>query len=297
MNIQSLPDEIIEKIFLNLSPFEDFDAVSLVCKRWNSVITRTIITYQRNLNDAFRTGNVAWTELCSNAKGASNHSLSLRLLQSMCYNDHTRSAYVFGGRSMGSSSAGFNDLWRMNMHSMRWERQIANGDFPPPKFGCSIESYLKYLILYGGRSTPAAAPFSLQSHDQESDDLHIFDTESKKWIIKHTVDDAPPPLYLHGTCVVTTEGADDCMVVFGGVAMQRDSDCLWCLDLPEFSWWKPTMVGEIPPARHFHSQASLKKRDMFSSAVLIVGGRTHDGHVLSDAWTLIRSGYREAERL
>lgn len=71
----------------------------------------------------------------------------------------------------------------------------------------------------------------------------------KKWSIKHTVDDAPQSLCLHGTCIVTTEGADDCMVMFGGITKQRDSNCLWCLDLPEFNWWRPTVVGEVPPPR------------------------------------------------
>lgn len=32
---------------------------------------------------------------------------------------------------------------------------------------------------------------------------------------------------------------------------------------------------------------------MFSSAVLIVGGRTHEDQILFDAWTFVRSGYRE----
>lgn len=88
--MQSLPDEILEKIFLNLSPFKDFDLASLVCKRWNAVIASmitgdfpflvwllislhtlliagTIMTYKRNFDDAFRTGNITWTELCINA--------------------------------------------------------------------------------------------------------------------------------------------------------------------------------------------------------------------------------------
>lgn len=32
---------------------------------------------------------------------------------------------------------------------------------------------------------------------------------------------------------------------------------------------------------------------MFSSAVLVVGGRTREDGVLLDAWTFTRSGYRE----
>lgn len=297
--IESLPEEILEKIFSNLCPYKEYDEVALVCKQWRRVITGVANQFQKRFEEAFEKKGLIWTEACLNLSQHPSNSclMSPRLLHSMCYNDETRSVFVFGGRSVGSQSAGFNDLWRLNMHTKQWERPIIYGDFPRPKFGCSLESHKNHLILYGGRSMPRSAPFVLYQPDYCSDELHIFDTCMSKWKLKQTVQDAPPALYLHGSCIVTnqSEDGDECMLVFGGIKERGggDSSEIWCLDLPTFNWWKPTIIGALPEARHMHTQAAFKSDFTFSSAVLIVGGCTTENRILTDAWILIRSGFRE----
>nr|XP_039260492.1 F-box only protein 42-like [Styela clava] len=297
--IESLPEEILEKVFLNLSPYQEYDNVALVCKQWRRVIAGVASQLQKRFEEAFNIRKLAWTEVCLNVSRhpANSSFMSPRLLHSMCYNDETRSVYVFGGRSVGSQSAGFNDLWRLNMHTKRWERPIIYGDFPRPKFGCSLESYKNVLVLYGGRSMPRSAPFVLYHPDYCSDELHIFDTHTSKWKLKQSIQDAPPALYLHGSCIVAnqSEDGDECMLIFGGIKERGggDSSEIWCLDLPTYNWWKPTIIGPPPEARHMHTQAAFRSEYTFSSAVLIVGGSTTENRILTDAWILTRSGFRE----
>jgi hypothetical protein len=42
LSFENLPDEILENIFLRLSPYEDLDSVKQVCHRWNRVSKGTL---------------------------------------------------------------------------------------------------------------------------------------------------------------------------------------------------------------------------------------------------------------
>jgi len=43
--IDDLPDEILENIFMRLSPYNDLDSVKQVCQRWNQISTGTFTIY------------------------------------------------------------------------------------------------------------------------------------------------------------------------------------------------------------------------------------------------------------
>lgn len=66
-----------------------------------------------------------------------------------------KTMYVFGGCT--STNTTFNDLWKLNLSTMSWDRPVPTGSYPSPKACATLVLYKDSLVLYGGwtQSTPS----------------------------------------------------------------------------------------------------------------------------------------------
>ena len=64
--------------------------------------------------------------------------------------------YVFGGCT--STSATFNDLWRLDLNKRQWVRQLTIGTYPSPKACASMVIYKDTLVVFGGWTLPSPYP-------------------------------------------------------------------------------------------------------------------------------------------
>lgn len=66
------------------------------------------------------------------------------------------SMYVFGGCTAACTT--FNDLWKLDLNTYKWNRPITMGNYPSPKACATMLYYKKSLILFGGWSYPSPFP-------------------------------------------------------------------------------------------------------------------------------------------
>lgn len=64
--------------------------------------------------------------------------------------------YIFGGCTKTGTT--FNDLWKLDLDTRKWERPIPMGTYPSPKACASMVYYNKSFVLFGGWAQPATFP-------------------------------------------------------------------------------------------------------------------------------------------
>lgn len=156
---------------------------------------------------------------------------------------HENSMYIFGGSS--SSDTTFNDLWRLDLSTMKWIRPLSKGTYPSPKGLSTMLFYKQQLILFGGWRYP-----SFQIAHQAIclfDELHIYDLVENKWIQQPQVPNKPPPMAGHSASIHKSK-----MVVFGGYQvsgeLNSNSNEVYYLDLENLIWKKPKIAGHTKPS-------------------------------------------------
>ncbi|KMY95735.1 uncharacterized protein Dsimw501_GD15446 [Drosophila simulans] len=278
VNLNVLPDEILEFIFTYLPPYGDLEHCSLVCKRWHAIVKNLVRRSKHNLEKGLIDFRLRWEvfsqQTVNGGAGAPLSFIAGRFAHSAVRQDN--SMYVFGGGS--SSDTTFNDLWRFDLTHMRWARPVATGTYPSPKGSASMVAWRDQLILFGGWRYPSLhppyQPWCL------FDELHYYDLGKNRWLLRSSLS-SPPPMAGHSA---TVHG--DRMVVFGGYQIKDDfnvnSNDTWVLDLPEQRWWQPLFVGNTRPSpRYGQIQVELGKNHL-----LIVGGCGGANRVYTDAWLL-----------
>ncbi|XP_028895288.2 uncharacterized protein LOC105210990 [Zeugodacus cucurbitae] len=290
VQLDALPDEILEFILTYLPPYRDLESCRLVCKRWNSVVKNLIRRSKLNLHKGLIDYRLRWEifsqQTAANVAECKNVTTNLatppspppviagRFSHSAVR--HGNSMYVFGGGS--SSDTTFNDLWRFDLSEMSWERPLSMGSYPSPKGSASIVCWGDQLVLFGGWRYPSLhppyQPWCL------FDELHFYDLNSNRWTLRITLP-SPPPMAGHSASV-----HGDRMVIFGGYqiadGVNSNSNETWCLNLKELKWWQPRFMGNTkPPPRYGQFQLVLDEHHL-----LIVGGCGGPNSVYSDAWLL-----------
>ncbi|XP_017077211.1 F-box only protein 42 [Drosophila eugracilis] len=278
VNLNVLPDEILEFIFSYLPPYGDLEHCSLVCKRWHAIVKNLVRRSKLNLEKGLTDFRLRWEvfsqQTANGVAGAPLSFIAGRFAHSAVRQDN--SMYVFGGGS--SSDTTFNDLWRFDLTHMRWARPVATGTYPSPKGSASMVAWRDQLVLFGGWRYPSLhppyQPWCL------FDELHYYDLSKNRWLLRNTLS-GPPPMAGHSA---TVHG--DRMVIFGGYQIKDDvnvnSNDTWVLDLPEQRWWQPLFVGNTRPTpRYGQIQVELGRNHL-----LIVGGCGGANRVHTDAWLL-----------
>ena len=293
--MESLPEELLEAIFSYLSPYKEYDIAACVCKTWKRIIHGMVNHLPFKFEQNLINGSIEWFSV---VEGLQTTSVSPRTGQSICYNDFSQSLYLFGGRSVFGSGAGFNDLLQLDLQSLIWKRPIAKGSIPPPKYGCSLSSYKNYLILFGGSFLPPVNTLR-RGVVEYSCDLHIFDIEKKEWIYKPFLsEECPNELYEPKACMITDNDDPDLdvMLMYSGLTNSLEklpNKELWCFVLSSWTWEKQTIIKEKKTDSFDLSRSVINriKSSTYSSAILVLGFSQET--LLPLLWLMCKTGPSE----
>ena len=295
--MDGMPEEIMELIFSYLSPYKEYGVAACVCRRWHRIIEGMTKQLPCKFEQDLINAKIEWFGV---AEGAQTTTLSPRTGQAVCYCDFTRSMYIFGGKSLFSSGAGFNDLLRLDMHSLLWQRPVVKGNIPTPKFGCSLDSYKHYLILFGGSYLPPSNTLH-RGATEYSNDLHVYNVQSNEWKHKPFLShECPAEIYMPKTCVISGHDDDelDVMLMYGGhfssanLNTELNKD-VWCLHLTTWIWVKQTLIGESSSEAFDLSKLTFNHLESttYSSSVLALG--LCPASKLPQVWLICRTGAAE----
>lgn len=290
--IDDLPDDVLEYIINHLPPYKDFESCRLVSLKWRAIVKSKFLKsfsqvkmYSRmnyvldvvrrskmNFNRGLGTYRLCW---------ASFDNLNLNQVIPAGRFAHTavvheNSMYVFGGSS--SSDTTFNDLWRLDLSNMKWIRPLSKGTYPSPKGLSSMLFYKNQLILFGGWRYPSLhPPFQTLCL---FDELHLYDLSENKWTQQQQIT-KPPPMAGHSATIHRNK-----MVVFGGCQISGEhnanSNDVWYLDLDNFTWTKPKLLGHVKPSPRYGQQQTALDDDH----ILVIGGCGGPNSIFKDAWIL-----------
>ena len=178
-------------------------------------------------------------------------------------NYYKNKLYVFGG---WNGSRMVNDLYILNVATLRWNKAVYSGEVPTPRAGHSAVVIGTNLVVFGGGDGT-----------NYLNDLYFLDLETMVWKQGYTSGTTPCARSRHTATVSTGQQ----MVVIGGGDDSRVYNDVYILDVASMSWTKPQVTGKAAPSpRWGHSAAPLGRA---GEKVLIFGG--HDGSaMLNDLW-------------
>ncbi|XP_059475817.1 F-box only protein 42-like [Neocloeon triangulifer] len=271
--LDRLPDEVLEFILCNVSPYLDLQNCALVCKRWRELVRTVRRRIKYNFHQAIVDFNIRWTEIPE----VHHYVLTIakRHSHSACCYDN--SMYIFGGCT--STSSTYNDLWKLDLTRRHWVRPLTMGTYPTPKACASMVCYKGKLILYGGWSFPSPYPLHQEAYTLFNE-LHEYCIETNRWTAINTVT-SPPSVAGHSA---TIHGSK--MVVFGGMRKNSPSNFersnrVWVYDFEENDWYHQPTSEVKPKPRFGHTQIKLSETHL-----LIIGGGRQFPVVFDDVWLL-----------
>ncbi|XP_035697427.1 F-box only protein 42-like [Branchiostoma floridae] len=270
-SVNELPEEVLERILLFLSPYGQYKTAALVCKLWRRLIKGVSKQHYQSFITSIGEGAIQWQTI----RGPSHQPQPApRISHSACYFDDDQAMYVFGGSSVANPNTCFNDLWRFDLASEEWVRPLASGSYPSPKAWASLLRYKRCLVLFGGCARPS--PYPYHQPERYFDEIHLYTPTDNRWNNVVT-SPSPPPVAGHGASVI-----GDRMVVIGGsLSLQRRSNDVWVLNLQTMEWTMQQVQGTPPLPRFGHTQVVLDDQ-----TILIIGGCGGANQNFSDAWML-----------
>lgn len=273
IGINDLPNEILEYIISLLPPYKDLENCMVVCKRWHKNVQNVIRYKKLDFHRAISNFNIQWDNTCESPK---QQTITKRYSHSAC--SYENSMYVFGGCTCTSTT--FNDLWKLDLSTRKWQRLLTMGSYPSPKACASLVYYKNSLILFGGWTHPS--PYPLHQAWRTFNELHTYDIATNRWNCVASPSLTPPAMAGHAA---TVHG--DNMVIFGGLhGHNGGSNDIWCLNLVTFTWTKREAAGDKPHPRYGHSQIAIDDYHL-----LILGGWGGPPNVvMNDIWLLAMSG-------
>jgi len=175
--------------------------------------------------------------------------------------------FIFGG---GDGQSPLNELFSLNTESFVWKKitPVKKGRFWPSPRGYHSGTFIgdKFYVL-GGSS--AECCFS---------DAVIFDTKTESWLVR-TLSETKPR-YGHSANLVGPY-----LFVFGGSDGFSFLDSLNMLNLRSQSWENPSITGNPPVARSFHSAT------FYDNRLFVFGGMTAEDKIIADVHVLDLGGY------
>ncbi|KAJ1355335.1 hypothetical protein KIN20_012700 [Parelaphostrongylus tenuis] len=203
------------------------------------------------------------------ASSNSEDSMAPRGLHTMVYHEKECAMYVFGGEAPdwrlqeGSDSCGpasFNDLWKLDMTSLKWSRVVVKSSpYPLPKYLCSMVVYKDELLIYGG-----CRPLPRHRNAIHLNELHIFNTKKSAYRILATTNDGPN-LAGHASCM-----HGDLFIVQGGVVSTCEvSYRVSVLDMQTKRWFHAPLPG-FPTVMHHLATSSIPSFVVGSSSLIVL---------------------------
>lgn len=116
-----LPVELLQSIFMLLSPCSDLPAVIQVCKHWRNVGLEVMNLRKSAIISAYRLeASLRW-ECLKTSIPAPTKRFGATILHRGQY------VYVFGGATNMFTT--FNDLWRFDLNERTWKRLVVEGNY------------------------------------------------------------------------------------------------------------------------------------------------------------------------
>ncbi|KAK9496535.1 hypothetical protein O3M35_013195 [Rhynocoris fuscipes] len=271
--INDLPNEILEHIIGLLPPYKDFKNCMLVCKRWHRNVQNVIKHKKLDFSRALRNFNTEWEYINQTFQ----NNITKRYSHSACV--HENSMYVFGGCT--STSTTFNDLWKLDLSTRRWQRLLTMGRYPSPKAYASLVYYKSNLILFGGWTHPS--PYPLYQAWRTFNELHVYSIDENYWDRVNNSTHSPLPMAGHTATV-----HKDNMIIFGGLQeFKGGSNDVWCLNLTSYMWTMKETSEAKPLPRYGHSQIAINDDHL----IILGGWGGHPNLILNDdVWMLNMNG-------
>ncbi|EYC27683.1 hypothetical protein Y032_0008g127 [Ancylostoma ceylanicum] len=205
-----------------------------------------------------------WTRFASSND---EESMAPRGLHSMAYHEKECAMYAFGGeapdwRLQGDACgpASFNDLWRLDMTSLKWSRVVVKSSpYPLPKYLCSMVVYKDELLIYGG-----CRPLPRHGSAMHLNEMHIFNTKKRAYRILVTTNDGPS-LAGHASCM-----HGDLFIVHGGVVSTCEvSYRVSVLDMVTKRWFNAPLPG-FPTVLHYLATSHIPSFMVGSSSLVVL---------------------------
>ncbi|XP_061165639.1 kelch domain-containing protein 1-like [Saccostrea echinata] len=197
--------------------------------------------------------------------------------------------YLFGGLS--HSTGWFNDLFKFDISTNTWSPVDAEGTFPSPRDklqGVAVGQWIYYFGGFGPKAGDLDDEDDEEWEEEESDelptdqsgadfgwfnDLHIFDTVSKKWTHPMQMNlGVPTARAAHVMCAV-----DKQIVIFGGRDIEARQNDIHIFNTETRKWdTEMKTKGQKPEPRSFHAAVSV------GSKLVVIGGRGTENQHFAD---------------
>lgn len=305
-DVIDLPMLVMEYIFAHFSYFEVLQ-FRLISRYWDEAIRGkcyftlwvshsiypfyiwTTVAYVAKADDVFlhnlTNHNLQWVAVKEQIEdftqsheniASSSKKVKTRCIPKMSPRYHhssvyvNESMYVFGGCI--SPSTAYNDLWRFDMNSKKWNRIIAAGTLPLPRLFCSFTYYecyealltdqpKQYIVLFGGFLFDE----KLDVKDRLLSTIHLFDIAHNRWSLISTEGQIQLKSGNHSAVIIGDE-----LVVFNGLRMvdQQEVDCneVYVFDLKKRIWsqQKTSITSHCPFVRttmeSYRNQSFLRRK-------------------------------------
>ncbi|KAK6745431.1 hypothetical protein RB195_011888 [Necator americanus] len=205
-----------------------------------------------------------WTRFASSND---EESMAPRGLHSMAFHEKECAMYAFGGeapdwRLQGDTCgpASFNDLWKLDMTSLKWSRVVVKSSpYPLPKYLCSMVVYKDELLIYGG-----CRPLPRYGSAMHLNEMHVFNTKKRAYRILVTTNDGPN-LAGHASCM-----HGDLFIVHGGVVSTCEvSYRVSVLDMVAKRWFNAPLPG-FPSVLHYLASSPIPSFMVGSSSLVVL---------------------------
>ncbi|WAR14202.1 FBX42-like protein [Mya arenaria] len=254
--ITDLPEEILEFIFMKLSPYKDLKSASLVCTLWH----RLVSVVQRKLKSYYEqcvfTSNLEWSVI---RPEPGTYPFPKACATMVVYKD---SLILFGGWShptpfpLHQAARFFSELHVYKPSLNRWTHLTTlSHQSPQPLAGHSASVVRDTMVVFGGSQVPGV----------RINELWMFDFKTSEWRFQRVKGRLPEPRYGHTQ--VTLD--DSHVLILGGkgggtgqvIPNVVFKDC-WLLtigDNSECKWEEVSVENEDqgPPQLWCHSACKI----------------------------------------
>ncbi|KAG5442707.1 F-box only protein 42 [Clonorchis sinensis] len=274
---QNLPVELLQYIFMLLSPCTDFPNISQVCRRWRDVCLEVIKIRSNMCLAAYRLqAPLKWCTLssaCQPMKGSSVHSAPSKRFGSMLVNNG-KALYVFGGATHMRTT--FNDLWVFDLAFLQWKRVLGDGILPTPRAYAKGGFIGETLYVFGGCQSFHQPSWHNSGRIECLSDLYSFNPSTLLWSrlplchATQATTDPPPVCVGQSGCFLPGGSVDELslLVLFGGISLSQGT-CIndLCIFAPTRGQWlalseadqtsSDVVLSAWPPGRWGHSVCAL----------------------------------------
>lgn len=150
--------------------------------------------------------------------------------------------YVIGGG--GDNSAVFNDVYTLDLSTMKWNKPLIKGSPPNQRWGHTSLNIGPYIYIFGG-----------YDGSKMLNDVHILNTETLSWELPRNPrpgEVVPSPRAGHASCFISI-GKEKKMLVFGGGDGEKVFNDTYLYDIVTNTWNRLNIKGPLPAARCAHT--------------------------------------------